>query len=628
MSGIFGFILSGAHPVDQRRNVAAAMSSELEFRGDTIKTFFSGEEVMLGGRYFAHEQVQPCFSDDSCIVVMEGEIYNKCQLIDTFGLEKKAAEGEIVAFAYTKFGLDFAYKFNGIFAIAIFDKKNRQIVLIRDHVGSKSLFYAKNTKGIFFATTIKALLRTELIDRTLSINSIHSYFSSTSVSPPDTMFCAIRCLRPGTAMVFSEGGESQEHSYWNTRDIQEDYSRSLGDFAEEVRELLIDAVRLRGGIGGRYGSIVSGGVDSSVVTALLARNLENKDPLSVFSIVFEEKPYSDEPLQRIMYDAFNLKPYSASITAKEYWNTLHEAVDYQDNPVNDDAMVGMSRVFQLARSVGCTALFEGEAADELFFTGHVHAERQFQKFLLIPFSLRKLFLAPVFRHTVFGTGFDKKIRRLLFRLGLSDTERRLLVLPSFYRTSRSIIRPEIADEGVDPLATARGYLTETRLRDPLNIYYYGILKSFLPDDLLFKNERAASVNAVTNRTPFIDYRLVELAFKIPERFKVRKPEGNDDGTKIVYKKAIEGIIPDEILRRKKTRGFSQPSSGWYRGQLKAEVHDLLFSKDALSKEYLDSDYVTEIYTKHQSNISGYDYLMTSFVIFEIWLQKYAKFNWR
>jgi asparagine synthase (glutamine-hydrolysing) len=284
----------------------------------------------------------------------------------------------------------------------------------------------------------------------------------------------------------------------------------------------------------------------------------------------------------------------------------------------------MYRVFNLARAEGCTALFEGEAADELFFTGHVHAERGFQKFLSVPYSMRKALIAPFFRHNVLGSGLGRKVRRQLFKLGLSDTERRLLVLPSFYRISRSIIREDLIRGDFDPLATARGYLRETQLRDPLNIYYYGLLKSFLPDDLLYKNERAAAANQIANRTPFIDYRLVELALQIPQRFKVRKPTEDDDGTKIVYKKAVHGIIPDQILHRKKTRGFSIPSSAWYREQLKGEVYDLLFGKKALYQDYLDKNFVNEIYHNHQEDVTAFHYLMTSLVILEIWLQGNAQ----
>jgi asparagine synthase (glutamine-hydrolysing) len=620
MSGIFGFIISGAN-TEQRETIAATMSKELEFRGDITECIPSDKNALLCARHFCHEILSPVFSDSDCTVVLEGEIYNKSQLIADYDLDENAGDGEIVSAAYKKLGIDFAKNINGVFGLAVYDKKKRELVLVRDHVGSRSLFYTKNKRGIFFATTIKALLKTGLIEKKLSIESIHSYFSSTAISPPDTMFTEIRCLRPGTAILLSEERDLREHTYWDIKEIQEEYGRSLDNFAEEVCELIIDAVKLRGGLGGHYGSIVSGGVDSSVVTALLSRNLDKQQMLSAFSIVFEEKPYSDEPLQKIMYDSFHLKPYNAVITAKEYWDILQNAVSHLDNPVNDDAVVGMYRVFKLARSMGCTALFEGEAADELFFTGHVHAERKFQQFLFIPYSLRKMLLAPLFETTALGTGLDKKLWRLLFRLGLSDTERRLLVLPSFYCSSRSIIREDLVQGNSDPLATARGYLLETNLNDPLNIYYYGLLKNFLPDDLLFKNERAAAANQISNRTPFIDYRLVDLALRIPERYKVREPSGEDDGTKIVYKKAVEGIIPDQILKRKKTRGFSIPSSAWYRDQLKEEVHDLLFSQNALYQEYLDSKYVKEIYQMHQEDVSAYHYLITSLVIFEIWLQK-------
>lgn len=620
MSAICGFI-ANALPIGQQNEIFAQMARTMEFRGDCVTHARCGEAGMMGALSFSHESSEPCFSNDLCTVAFEGELYNRKQLIDAFSLNNNAAIGEVVSAAYQKFGVDFAQNFNGVFAIALYDKQSRQLVLARDHVGSKSLFYAKNSKGVFFATTLKALLATGLIDRKLSITSIQSYFSSTSIAPPDTMFAAIRCLRPGTAVQLSENSEPQEHTYWRIKEINEDYTRSMDSFSEEVRALILDAVKIRGNCGGQMGSIVSGGVDSSVVTAILTQSIDRQQRLPVFSIVFDEKPYSDAPLQKIMYEACNLQPYSATVTSGDYWAILQKIVGQLDSPVNDDAVVGMYRVFQLARETGCSALFEGEAADELFFTGHVHAERQFQMFLTIPYVLRKLLIAPMVRHTVLGTGIKKKIWRLLFRLGLSDSERRLLVLPSFYRMSHPIIRKELLDENFDPLATARGYLQETALQDPLNIYYYGLLKNFLPDDLLFKNERAASANQIMNRTPFIDYRLAELALKIPQKYKVTTPTATDDGTKMVYKQAVQGIIPDVILHRKKSRGFSIPSSAWYTDQLKNEVYDLLFNPHALYMEYLDGDFVKEIYLKHQNDVSAYHYLVTSLVIFEIWLQQ-------
>lgn len=620
MSAIFGLIMQQGN-AERREEAAAKMSTALTFRGDLVTSFTTSDVAVLGARHFEDEKVQFGFSNGAFTVVFEGEIYNRNQLTIDLQLDKDTLTSEVILASYVKYGLDFAKRINGIFSIALYDAEKQQLILARDHVGSHSLYYAKNIHGFIFATTTRALLQSGLVEPELSPYGIHSYFSSSAISPPDTMFSKISCLRPGTSISITGQGDVREHTYWRINEYEEDTARSLDDFAGELREILVDAIEIRSRAGRSYGSIVSGGVDTSVVTAVLARNWNGTVKLPVFSIDFAEQKYSDAALQQVMYASFNLKPTSAVISARQYWDFLREACANFDSPVNDDAAVGMYRVFQLARSVGCPVVFEGEAADELFFTGHVHSERSFQKYLKVPYGIRKNLIGSVFSHNTIGGGFGNKALRLLFKMGLSDTERRLLVLPSFYRTKRPICREQFNLGGRDPLETARGYLMETQLKDPLNIYYYGLIKNFLPDVLLYKNERMAAANQVTNRTPFIDYRLVELALKIPEKFKVRKPDATDDGTKIVYKKAIEGIIPETIRTRKKTRGFSIPSSDWYRNELKDEVQDLLFGRNALHPEYLDSSYVSEITEMHKKKVAGTDMLFNSILVFEMWLRE-------
>jgi asparagine synthase (glutamine-hydrolysing) len=622
MSAIFGLILY-ENNIGLQREIAGNMANIMQFRGDIVDSFPTDGNTLLGCNYFAYDKAVHGFSNNRFVVVFEGEIYNLKQLITELDLHKETSEGEVFLASYLKFGLDFPSKFNGIFTVAIYDSTNKQLILARDHVGSHSLFYAKGKYGFAFATTIKALLKTDLVSRNLSLDSIQSYFSSTTISPPATLFAEIHCLRPGTAVCFTGNGEMQEHTYWRINEIEENRTRSLDDFAEEVKELLVDAITIREQVGGLFGSIVSGGVDTSVITAVLAGKRVAEEKLPVFSIDFAEQFYSDKPLQQLMYQAYNLDPHSAQITATDYWDIFQKAIANLDCPVNDEAFVGMYRVFQLARSAGCTSIFDGEAADELFFTGHVHSERRFQKYLAFPYSIRKLLLGPIFRNYSIGGGLPSKVSRQLFKLGLSDTDRRLQVLPSFYRTKRPILRNHNSVKSIDPLEIARGYLNETRLKDPLNIYYYGLIKNFLADDLLYKNERMAAAHQITNRTPFIDYRLVELALKIPEQFKVREPSDNDDGTKIVYKKAIKGIIPDKILERKKLRGFSIPASEWYKTKLNAEVKDLLFGKDSLHAEYLDSSYVAELFNRYTNGEPGISKLVNSILVFEMWLREYT-----
>lgn len=620
MSAIFGLVMNQGN-AEHREETGAKMSAALTFRGDLATSFPAGDIALFGSRSFADEKIQFGFSNGAFTVVFEGEVYNHDQLVTELQLDKDTKTGEVILASYIKYGLDFAKKINGIFSIALYDAEKRQLILARDHVGSHSLYYAVNMNGLFFATTTRALLQSGHVEPELSPYGIHSYFSSTAISPPDTIFSKICCLRPGTSLSINPEGDVREHTYWRINEFEEDRNRSLDNFAGELREILVDAIEIRARAESGYGSIVSGGVDTSVITAVLARNREGVAKLPVFSIIFAEQKFSDAALQQVMYESFNLEPRSAVISARQYWAFLREACANLDCPVNDDAAMGMYRVFQLARSAGCRTVFEGEAADELFFTGHVHSERSFQKYLKIPYSIRKKLLGSVFSNYTFGGGFGERALRLLFKMGLSDTERRLLVLPSFYRTRRSICPEQFNSGGRDPLETARGYLMETKLKDPLNIYYYGLIKNFLPDVLLYKNERMAAAHQVTNRTPFIDYRLVELALKIPEKFKVTKPSAHDDGTKIVYKKAIEGIIPETIRTRKKIRGFSIPSSEWYRNELKDDVQDLLFGRDAMHPEYIDSKYVAEICEMHKQRVAGIDTLFNSILVFEMWLRE-------
>lgn len=620
MSAIFGI---GFHQgsKEEKGELSAKLAVSLAFRGDIGSTILSGDNCLLGVLRFGHDHSKPLFDEEKYAVVFEGEIYNREELGRELGLGRNAGEGEIVLALYKQEGPDFPRRLNGIFGVAVHDGAEHRIVLARDHVGSRSLYYSRSKQGLVFSTTIRSLLDTGVVDRELSLHGINSYFSSTAVSPPDTLYAQVRAVPPGTTVSLAENGDVVERVYWQVSGIREDRGRTMEDYADEVRELIVDAVRIRAGAGGRCGSIVSGGVDSSVVTALLTRQLASGDLLPVFSVVFAEKPYSDAALQKFMYDGFPLHPYQATMSSEEYWNILNKALENLDTPVNDDALAGMYRVFELARAVGCTAVFEGEAADELFFTGHVHSERRLQKFLSVPFFMRRSLLGSLFVHNSIGGGLGNKIKRLLFKIGIDDTERRLMVLTSFYRTARPIMGDENFAPDRDPLETARRYLTETVLHDPLNIYYYGLLKTFLPDDLLYKNERMASANGITNRTPFIDYRLVELALKVPEKYKVRKPTEQDDGTKIVYKKAIEGIIPGEILYRKKTRGFSIPSAEWYKSDLRDKVHDLMLGSKREYGNYLDEKYVKELYDSYMGGAKGIDSLFQSVMLFELWLRK-------
>lgn len=623
MASIFGCLSVETQQIDE---IISKMFDALATRGGDSKAVYAEAPVLMGvrGEEGDVNNTLVMNSAKTIVAVVEGEIYNQQELDNLLGDAGTQSERQHV-FAtiiplYEKFGKAFPRYLNGIFAIALWDATHQRLSLVRDHLGSHSVFYATDHGRLFFGSTIPSLLRTGCIERELSLSALHSYFSSTSICPPDTAFKNIFCVRPGAIVTYSNGQLSDE-DYWPIKDIQEDYGQSMDDCAKKVRELILDAITIRAQYGGNYGSLLSGGIDTGIITATLARR-QAKFP--TFSIAFEEQFYSDAALQAIMCERYDLDPHTTNLKAHEFSEIMTKAVTHLDSPVNDVAFVGMYKAFEMAKQFGCSAVFDGEAADEIFYTGHAHAEREFQKYMVIPVWLRQALLGKTITSIPIGDSVWKKGMRFLYRLGLPDYERRLIGLPSFYRHATPILRDYEALRTEDPLSMGKKYLSETALKDPLNIYYYGLLKMFLPDDLLFKNERMAAAHGIINRTPFIDYRLVELGYTIPQALKIKAPTETHDGTKLVYKQAIQGLIPDEILNRKKARGFSQPSALWYRRELKDFLHDTLFSQNSLCLNYLNNAYMQTLYSDHISGKANFDYLLNSLLIFELWLRAFLK----
>lgn len=196
-------------------------------------------------------------------------------------------------------------------------------------------------------------------------------------------------------------------------------------------------------------------------------------------------------------------------------------------------------------------------------------------------------------------------------------------VPSFTPTfRRRLLSPDIPC-GEDFYEDTRECLLSTQAKDAINQYQFVLTRMFLPNDLLYKNERMAASNGLTNRTPFIDYRLVEAAFRVPAKFKIQPPDRGSDGTKLIFKKAAKGLVPDEILNRKKKRGFSQPTAVWYRNELRDFAADLLLSPGSRHRQYLNFPLVKKLFEEHVTGRANHDYHLNAIIVLELWLRQHA-----
>ena len=579
MGGIFGYV---GDVRGDSSDILKRMVSAMNHRGQKSKDFISVQAFNGGIVAYPWESGTSVVSsyDHGVTALCEGEIYNPKELALNFGndIGPKTVNGfDLVPHLYSKYGQDFARKMNGVFAIALWDSRKGELLLARDHLGSHSIFYVQTKEGLYFASTIKSLFSTGFADREIDPASLDRYFASLAISPPYSMFKNIKAVRPGYILA-ARGSRLQEHDFFRLWEVTEDFEKTEDHFSAELRDIFEDAVKIRADYGGKIGALVSGGVDTGAVTEVLAKTIDPKE-LTGFSIAFDEKDFSDASLQNIIYARLGLERRQMILRPKEFGDTLIDCTKFLDNPVNDVASAGMLHALRIAADSGCTAVFEGEGSDEIFCTSHSMGELGIQRFLSLPFTVRKFFFGS-FKHWFSGSNnLPAKVIRLLARIGMSDLERRCTWIPGFPWQIRKQLLGREHSFG-QTWEAAEQYYQESGLKDNINKYQYGLSKLFLPDDLLYKNERMASAAGVVNRTPFIDYRLVKKAFEIPARFKIRTPTKTDDGTKLIFKRAMRGVVPDEILDRKKSRGFSQPTTLWYREDLKEFVHDNLFARDA------------------------------------------------
>lgn len=519
---------------------------------------------------------------------------------------------------YQQSGSDFPRTVNGAYTSALWDENKRTLYLVRDHAGCRSIYYAPIKGGILFASTAAAIIASGIIDRSIDPTSVDCYFGVKALSPPRTMFKHIFAVRPGHVLVWKDD-QARQHDYWRLHDVREDFSSSADALSDELRATIEDAVRIRQQAGGNYCALVSGGIDTSAVATLLSRSPSSSRPLHGLSIAFEEMAYSDASLQDIIVRTLGIDQHDRILKPVEFAETLTQAVGFLDSPVNDAALVGMHAVFGMAREDGYDVVFDGEGPDELFPAGNTQGERSIAGLVRLPQVLRRWTFGLLADSIPIGDTLTARIRRMCARLALPDDERYLTWRPLFHTAIRRELLSEEFRTDTDPYAIGKEYLGRASFDDPLNLYQYGLIKTFLPDDLLYKNERMASAHNVMNRTPLVDYRLIELALRIPSRYQIEKPTPTTDGIKLLYKAALRGIVPGDILDRKKERGFSQPTKVWFAGPLKDFLHEHIFGAGAAARGIFNRDFLQQLFDEHTTGRANHDAYLTSVLIFNLWM---------
>ncbi len=625
MCGIAGFVVKdGPRP---EREILARMNAAIIHRGPDEEGFFVDDHAALAMRRLAIIDLaggqQPIWnSDRTKCIFFNGEIYNYQELRK--GLDERGhkfytnSDTEAIIHLYDEYGVDCLQHLRGMFAIAIWDTVERTLFLARDRVGKKPLLYSHQPNGdLIFGSEFQAVLKHPSVSREVDPEAIDAYLSFSCVPAPLTGFKSIRKLEPGHWLRWKDGAIETKR-YW-LPNFSKKIPISEEEAIEETTRILRESTRLRMISEVPLGAFLSGGVDSSLIVALMAQ--ESSTPVKTFSIGFEEEDYSELKYARMVaehvgaeYHEFVVKPNALEI--------LETLVDHYGEPYADSSAIPTYYVAKETRNHVTVAL-NGDGGDESFAGYERYAAmRAAEKYNRIPALLRKPFIE--FPASLMPTSELKRSRlrdgkRFLSAASLPTVERYFRWNSAFDRSTKADLYTSDFRHAIDSADASRflgqwfatangsGIIDTTMLVDQM---------TYLPNDLLVKVDIASMANSLEARSPFLDHNVIEFAASLPESMKLSGVE-----TKSFLKKVASRLVPNEAIYRRKM-GFGVPVGKWFRGEMKEFLREILLSEASLNRGIIKAEMLQKYVGEHTRGERDHAFRIWALLMLELWYQRF------
>ncbi len=629
MCGICGFINEEREPASQQ--TLADMCATMKHRGPDEQGLWTKNRVALGMRRLKIIDLetgsQPIFNEDrSIVVVFNGEIYNFRSLRNE--LQKAGhtfytqTDTEVIVHAYEQWGIECLQHFNGMFGLALWDSRMEQMFIARDRLGKKPLYYY-HLPGKYFAfgSELKSILAGNfLTNREPNLEAIHHYLTLQYIPDPMSAFRGVKKLPPATYLVWKKG-KIEHKKYWDLEYVPKT-TQSEEELSRELEQRLTRAVQVRLISDVPLGSFLSGGIDSSIITALMAR-LSNK-PVKTFSIGFEEDAFSELPLARIVAEKYHTNHHEF-ILSYDKAMILPELIEFFDEPFADSSALPMYFLSKMTREFVTVALC-GDGGDETY-AGYqrYRLDKLARYYAMIPAPLRRYFLEQIFKLLPESTNvpIEKNwvvgLKRL--RQVTSISEKASLIRWGSYfsdEMKRNMYTPEmlhlIEDNNTDEIFIES--FNRAKAESLLDKTLYVDVNNYLPGDLLVKADRMTMANSVEGRSPFLDYEMVEFAAKLPENLKLRGAVH-----KYLLKKTFDSLLPDQLKKIGKL-GFGIPVGEWFRTSLKDMAHDLLLSQVCIERGIFRKEAIENLLREHINRKVDHGKRIWTLVMLELWFKKY------
>jgi asparagine synthase (glutamine-hydrolysing) len=615
LAGLYNF--RSLAPAD--RAAVGGMTRILIHRGPDDEGFYFTHALGLGHRRLSILDLserghQPmCSADGRFVIAYNGEIYNYVEIRKDLEADgyvfRTETDTEVVLALYAQKGTECLQVLNGMFALAIWDSAERTLLLARDRVGIKPLYYAETADGIVFASEIKALFASHQVSPQVLTANIDTYLTFGYVPGVETLFQGVLKVLPGQWLQISPVGIKSAF-YWDLQ-YAPNLRRDPQETAEELRELLLDAMRIHLRSDVPVGVFLSGGLDSSTVVALLTEaGVHN---LNTFSVAHQAGGrYDETPYARLVAERFQTNHRVLYIDANQFLDCIPRFIWYMDEPVAEAPALAFYLIAKLLREHVTVAL-SGEGADELFAGYAIYQHmRWIEAYRQVPGGIRCLL------DSFIGVIRPEKAGKYLW-LARQPLENRYRGVFNSDPSYKKILYTDDFSTALtssptpDPLAS---FFRKTHQQDILTQMLYADLKTWLVDDLLIKADRMTMANSVELRVPFLDYRVIEFAATIPSNMKLRGGVG-----KWILKRAMKHRLPNEILTRKKM-GFPTPLALMLQRDLLDYLRGLLLSSECLNRGYLKRQAVERLIEENTRKTRDHHRLLWQLVVLEEWHRQF------
>jgi asparagine synthase (glutamine-hydrolysing) len=643
MCGLTGFVSTNASTADELIGTLRPMCEAIAHRGPDDSGEWVDAEcgVALGFRRLAIIDVSPAGHQPMVsvsgryVVTFNGEIYNFEELrreLQEAGLApafRGHSDTEVMLAAFEAWGVEAAVgRFNGMFAIALWDRKLRRLLLMRDRMGVKPLYYGLAGKTFLYGSELKALQRHPDFEGRIDRSALALYFRFLYVPAPFSIYEGMRKLMPGTILTFDPAsGQIETTVYWSaseaaTRGIGNRFRGSEEEASREVEAILRDAVRMRMIADVPLGAFLSGGIDSSLITALM--QAESSTPVRTFTIGFTETDYDEARYAAAVARHIGTDHTELYMTPDDVVNVIPKLPAMYDEPFADSSQIPTHLVAMLARR-HVTVSLSGDGGDELFggYTRYFIGQRLFRRLALLPMWVRPAIgraLASLPPHAwdrflglfrpllpaALRQNPGQRIHKVARSIAGGDPDAMYFELVSHW--SNVVLQASGAE------AQVMSRVGRPALTDRVERMMYFDQISYLPDDILTKVDRASMAVSLESREPLLDYRLVEFAWTLPLSMKVQNGQG-----KRVLRRVLDRYVPKTLIDRPKM-GFGIPLESLLRGRLRDWAESLLDPAAMRAQGFLDTAQIQSRWKDHLDGKDQWKHHLWGVLMFQAWLQ--------